>query len=207
MDKDKVYKIKLAVGENEKYIYDNDIEFDSYDEEFSYLPITVKVVEIDIDKDIEKIVAYFEGLYFDVDYINEHNESIFNILDMINVDTCGIYENLFESDGIVKDEYISMCDNFFYLDRIYVNKEYRNRGFAKLLLNKMDEIIRKMARLDIGLIVTCCQNFESVDGEEKMIRDNKELKQKLISLYENTGFKRTNSDIDSIYLVKMIDFE
>lgn len=201
----KVYKLNLIVGTNEKvFCSEEDFDFSLFDEELSYVPLTVQLVEVDVDNDAEKVIGYFDGYYFDIDYINEHGASIFSVLDMISGDTCGAYDTLFDSDEMLKDEYSSICDNFFYLDRIYIEKEYRNRGYAKKLLKNMDKIISKMAKLEIGLIVTCCQNFEIENGEEKIIRNDKELKQKLISLYEKTGFEMADNYSDAIYMVKVV---
>ena len=65
-------------------------------------------------------------------------------------DIFGIYETLFE-DGILKEEYETIFGNIFYIHRIYINKEYRNKGYAKMLLNNLNNIITNILKYYCGL--------------------------------------------------------
>ena len=48
---------------------------------------------------------------------------------------------------MIKKEYESMWPNVFYIERLYVEKEYRNKGYAKALLN---EIMNERERELVG---------------------------------------------------------
>lgn len=198
-------EIKVNVGYPEiaLYRYPSKIDFSDLSESLSYCPVTIELVETNESESKQKTIASLFGYFYDVEYMYNYGQSIFDAFDMISGDTCELYNVLFDRNGYIKDEYESFCDNVFYIDRLYVEKDYRNKGYAKLMLNQIGEIIKYVAKLNIGIIAVCAQPFEINGNEEKMIKDNKELKRKLIELYKNTGFQETDNTYD--YLVKVFE--
>lgn len=198
-------EIKVNVGYPEiaLYRYPSKIDFSDLSESLSYCSVTIELVETNESESKQKTIASLFGYFYDVGYMYNYGQSIFDAFDMVSGDTCELYNVLFDRDGYIKDEYESFCDNVFYIDRLYVEKDYRNKGYAKLMLNQIGEIIKYVAKLNIGIIAVCAQPFEINGNEEKMIKDNKELKRKLIELYKNTGFQETDNTYD--YLVKVFE--
>lgn len=198
-------EIKVNVGYPEiaLYRYPSKIDFSDLSESLSYCTVTIELVETNESESKQKTIASLFGYFYDVEYMYNYGQSIFDAFDMVSGDTCELYNVLFDRDGYIKDEYESFCDNVFYIDRLYVEKDYRNKGYAKLMLNQIGEIIKYVAKLNIGIIAVCAQPFEINGNEEKMIKDNKELKRKLIELYKNTGFQETDNTYD--YLVKVFE--
>ena len=198
-------EIKVNVGYPEiaLYRYPSKIDFSYLSESLSYCPVTIELVETNESESKQKTIASLFGYFYDVKYMYNYGQSIFDAFDMVSWDTFELYNFLFDRDGYIKDEYESFCDNVFYIDRLYVEKDYRNKGYAKLMLNQIGEIIKYVAKLNIGIIAVCAQPFEINGNEEKMIKDNKELKRKLIELYKNTGFQETDNTYD--YLVKVFE--
>ena len=198
-------EIKVSVGYPEiaLYEYPSKIDFSNSSELLSYCPVTIELVETNESESKQKTIASLFGYFYDVEYMYNYGQSIFDAFDMVSGDTCELYNVLFDRDGYIKDEYESFCDNVFYIDRLYVEKDYRNKGYAKLMFNQIGEIIKYVAKLNIGIIAVCAQPFEINGNEEKMIKDNKELKRKLIELYKNTGFQETDNTYD--YLVKVFE--
>lgn len=198
-------EIKVNVGYPEiaLYRYPSKIDFSDLSESLSYCTVTIELVETNESESKQKTIASLFGYFYDVEYMYNYGQSIFDAFDMVSGDTCELYNVLFDRNGYIKDEYESFCDNVFYIDRLYVEKDYRNKGYAKLMLNQIGEIIKYVAKLNIGIIAVCAQPFEINGNEEKMIKDNKELKRKLIELYKNTGFQETDNTYD--YLVKVFE--
>ena len=198
-------EIKVNVGYPEiaLYRYPSKIDFSDLSESLSYCPVTIELVETNESESKQKTIASLFGYFYDVEYMYNYGQSIFDAFDMVSGDTCELYNVLFDRNGYIKDEYESFCDNVFYIDRLYVEKDYRNKGYAKLMLNQIGEIIKYVAKLNVGIIAVCAQPFEINGNEEKMIKDNKELKRKLIELYKNTGFQETDNTYD--YLVKVFE--
>lgn len=198
-------EIKANLGINNVLVNKSleSIDFSDLSEEISYYPVEIGLFEVNEDKEIQNTIAYINGFYYDINYANEFGISLFDVFDMCSGDTMEIYDVLFDEDEKIKKEYQTFEDNIFYLDRIFVKKEYRGKGYAKFLLKQLDEIIKYMLKLNVGIIVVCAQPFEIIDGKEKMIRNNAELTNQLIKLYKNAGFKESKAK--SNYLVKIID--
>ena len=106
-------------------------------------------------------------------------------------------------DDMIKEEYESMWPNVFYIERLYVGKEYRNKGYAKTLLNEISNIIRDILKLNVGQIIVYANPFEVNNGNDEMIKNNKVLSNKLLNLYKTTGFKEI--DDDPSYLIKVCE--
>ncbi len=178
-------------------------EFNELSDLISYYPITMELIEKSDDNDNQKTIVSLSGYFYDMDYIYKYGLSLFDTFDMCSGDTNKLYDILFDGEEKIKIDYQTFSDNIFYLDRIYVEKDYRNKGYAKLLLKQLEDLIKYVFKLNVGIIVVCAQPFEKNGVEEKMIRDDKTLKRKLIELYKNVGFKEINNNYD--YLVKVID--
>ena len=198
-------KVNIGCPEIALFDYPSKIDFNYLSESLSYCPVTIELVETNERETKQKVLASLFGYFFDIEYLYNYNQSIFDAFDMLSGDTCELYNILFDRNGFIKDEYQgeNFCDNVFYIDRLYVEKNYRNRGYAKLLLNQIGEIIKYIAKLNVGIIAVCAQPFERDENGDKMITDNKELKRKLIELYKSTGFKETDNTYD--YLVKVFE--
>lgn len=196
-------KVNIGCPEIALFDYPSKIDFSDLSESLSYCTVTIELVETNESESKQKTIASLFGYFYDAEYMYNYGQSIFDAFDMVSGDTCELYNVLFDRDGYIKDEYESFCDNVFYIDRLYVEKDYRNKGYAKLMLNQIGEIIKYVAKLNIGIIAVCAQPFEINGNEEKMIKDNKELKRKLIELYKNTGFQETDNTYD--YLVKVFE--
>ncbi len=60
-----------------------------------------------------------------------------------------------------------------------------------------------MCKISIGIIIVCAQPFEKDNNKVKMIRDNKELTNKLVNLYKKSGFKEVKYNNKEPYLIKI----
>ena len=163
----------------------------------------MELIEKSDHNDNQRTIVSLSGYFYDMDYIYKYGQNLFDIFDMCSDDTNKLYDILFDEEENIKIDYQTFSDNIFYLDRIYVEKDYRNKGYAKLLLKQLEDLIKYVVKLQVGILVVCAQPFEKDGDGEKMIRDDKVLKRKLIELYKNVGFKETNSNYD--YLVKVIE--
>ncbi len=211
-DEERFFKLEVNFGRSSLNFYNSfkKIDFANFEEELSYFPVDIKLYEVyyqdddnDEQDDNKELIATIDGIFYDMDYAYDYGLNLFNIFDMENGDTALIYDALFDGNRKIKEKYRTYNNNIFYLDRIYVEKKYRNKGYAKLLLNQLDDIVKYMAKLNVGIIVVCSQPFEKEGEEQKMITDDKKLQEKLNLLYKSAGFKKTNNEYN--YLVKVIE--
>lgn len=178
-------------------------DFNDWEEILAYFPIGIKLYENDEQYNNKELIASIDGIFYDMDYVDNYGFNLFDVFDMHSGDTVNIYDILFDEEGQFKEEYETLNNNIFYLERIYVEKKYRKQGYAKLLLNQLEDIIKYVAKLNVGIIVVCSQPFEKEDDHDKMIRKDKELQRKLNDLYERVGFKKTGHKYN--YLTKVIE--
>lgn len=196
--------IELKVDSYNSIGFSSDIkklELDEYWEELSHQNINIELYEVN-DLDEHKNIAYLNGYFYDFNYIYDYGVDLFSTFDEINGDTSNIYNVLFENDEI-KPEFETYCDNIFYIDRIYVKKAYRNKGHAKFILSELENILKYICKINVGIIIVCAQPFEKENNKEKMIRDNKGLTNKLINLYKKSGFKEVKTNNKEPYLIKI----
>ena len=150
-------EIKVEVGYPEIALFKHPtrINFSDSSEQLSYCSVMVKLVKTNEEDSKQEVIATLFGYFFDMEYMYNYGQSIFDAFDMISGDTCELYNILFDRNGFIKDEYQSQnfCDNVFYIDSLYVKNEYRNRGYAKLILNQIGEIIKYIAKLNIGILL------------------------------------------------------
>ena len=194
----KCLKIKYEINDNEFIVYSDEelkkdfTEFYDSDSRLAYSNISIKLVKTDFDDSFESEILRIDGILFDVEFMVNNGFNQFMVYDSIDGDTLELYETFYEDD-MLKDEYYSMLSpNIFYLDRLYVNQEYRNKGYATIMLNKLADILKHVLKLNIGLICIYSQPFE-IKG--KMINnvDDKELAIKLHTLYEKCGYIPVNN--------------
>lgn len=181
-------------------IYFDNKQLEIDDESVCSYRIDINVIEKDLDTMKEKTIASLKGVYFDLAYAMDNGISTYDVFDMYSADTFAFYEILYEDD-MIKKEYESMWPNVFYIERLYVEKEYRNKGYAKALLNEISNIIRDILKLNVGQIIVYANPFEVNNGNDEMIKNNKVLNNKLLNLYKTTGFKEIDDNPN--YLIKI----
>ena len=183
--------LRVNVDYPKLLLNDKEIDYDDYE----LLGIYTTNIEL-IEKKTNKTIGYLIGKYIDLDYIYNNEISVLDVFEL-DGDIFGIYETLFE-DGILKEEYEAIFGNIFYIHRIYINKEYRNNGYAKMLLNNLNNIITNILKYNVGIIVVYPSAFEDND---QFIKD-RNINNKLISLYESCGFNKID---DSNYFIKIVN--
>ena len=172
----------------------NKLDWGSYSDFLAVITATIKLV----DKN-NKTICYLNGMYFDLDYMYEEGVSIFDTFDFYT-DALGIYENMFDSNGDIILDTDTLSNNIFYINRLYVEKEHRNKGYASLILNNIENIIRYIFKFKVDYIVLLPQSFEKSDKGIECY--NVENLQKLVNFYKKNGFKELNDS--SGYLVKIV---
>ena len=197
---DKNVFIRTNINIPDIYFDNKHLEID--DELVCNYRIDINVIEKDLDTMKEKTIASLKGVYFDLAYAMDNGISAYDVFDMYSADTFNFYEILYEDD-FIKEEYESIWPNVFYVERLYVEKEYRNKGYAKALLNEINNIIRDILKLNVGQIIVYANPFKVNNGADEMIRNNNYLIEKLLKLYKTTGFEEI--DNDPRYLIKVCE--
>lgn len=180
------------------------IDFQDYQEEicstFSGINLYKVTEEYYEDENCPKeLVAIIYGRYFDIFYAQNNGVSLYDVFDMPDGDSASLIPYLLDEDGEIKDEYYSLFNNAYYLDRIYVEEKFRGQGYASFLLKNLPEILMYLVKIEYGIIIVQAQPFDTVDGESIMDYKNKERTERLIKLYEKNGFSRIGNSNYLIY--------
>ena len=127
--------------------------------------------------------------------------SIFDLFDLIDSEKQGVYKYLFDDDE-PNSNYVGMDRDVLYIDKIFIEKKYRNMGIGSKLVEELPRLIKQILKLRPGCIVLLANPFEIEVDELKPTREKKKI-EKLIEFYTRNGFQRIK---DTQYLVKNMDF-
>lgn len=174
--------------EKSLYIY----EYDSYWQSV-YIDILGSIKEGEFD-DFEDIkLGFLHGTYFKIDDMDNEGISKFDVFDSISQETYEVYSNLFNSDDIQKEDVIGINGNVFSVDRLYIEKEYRDCGIGRRVIKDLEKILQYSLNCKVGNFILLPSAIEKVGGNLKQVSDEMEyvtLTKRLEKFYRNIGFKK-----------------
>ena len=206
MENKKVYKINYSMWDDDFTFSAEDLKLPFgkiYDCEtlFGYKYIFIELVETDYNNTFINTILKIKGILFDNEFIMNNHLNFFEIYDSIDGDVYSLYDAFFE-DNHLKDKYYSISSpNIFYLDRLWVNKEYRNQGYATTILKQLYDILKYYIKLNVGVIAIYAQPYDIIDNSIENVIDE-DLSKKLYSLYEKCGY---DSIKGTSYFYKMVE--
>ncbi len=188
----KYLKIKYSIGDGEFELTEKELKgqlSDIYDpeERIVYKNVGIRLMESDKENSDGNEILWIRGILFDDEYMINNGIDSFEVYDSISGDTYDLYETIYDDDSLKEEYYSILSSNIFYLDRIYVNKEYRNNGYATNILNKLDEILRYILKLNVGLVIIYSKPFELTSNGMNNVNDHK-VQKRLDKLYEKCGY-------------------
>ena len=161
------------------------------------------IYEADEDFNKTEKIGQIEMTYMDIWLAESLDYSIFMLFDMIDADKQDVGRYLFDSYQEKNDNYVGMDKDVLYIDKIYIEKKYRNKGLGRKIVQELPRMVRSILKLRPGCLVLLANPFEMEEGELVANRDKEKI-EKLIEFYVNNGFERIE---DTQYLVKNMDFE
>lgn len=192
------YSTSLLVPDDTKLI-----DFKDYEEQLISTEACINLYIYDEEIEENKtLVATIKGRYLDIEYAINHGISLYDVFDEIDADTSSLTPYLLDEDGDIKSDYFTLSNNIYYLDRIEVKEKYRGKGYAKLLLKNLEGILSYVAKISVGIIVIQAQPYDIVDGKEIMDYKDTKRKERLIQLYETSGYQRIGT---SNYLISVVE--
>ena len=168
-----------------------------YLEDLSSTESDIKLYEVTYNEEFEEekkeLIATIEGRFFDIIYAINNEINLFEVFDMPDQVSANLIPYLLDDDGDIKDEFNSLNLNIFYLDNIYVEKKYRNKGYATFILNNLADILTYICKISVGTIIIEPVPLEKVNNEYHYNPEDQEMIDKLIQLCEKSGYKRINN--------------
>lgn len=144
--------------------------------------------------DFEDIkLGFLHGTYFKIDDMDNESISKFDVFDSISQETYDVYSNLFDSHGIEKEGRIGINGNIFSIDRLYIEKEYRNCGIGRKVITDLEKVLQYSLNCKVGNFILLPSAIEKVGKSLKQVDDEKAydtLTKRLHKFYRSIGFKK-----------------
>lgn len=180
--------IRIKTGYDENYFAKKETKLDiiSNSDTLSYYPVEIELRKIISNEDSD-LVAKINGFYFDLDYMLDEEVNLFSIFDSIDQNTHELYSILFK-ENYYKEDYEVLNPNLFNLYNIIIEEDYNNIEYFKLIINSLGDILRYVAKLNVGVISSRISNFELKENLRKIFLANdyislKENKDYLLKIY------------------------
>lgn len=192
-----------GAGSGEAYgdIIDEELDISCSDESLLNQKYFLTIYKTDEELIKQERIGKIEMTYMDVLMAEETGWSIFDLFDLIDSEKQGVYKYLFDDDE-PNSNYVGMDRDVLYIDKIFIEKKYRNMGIGSKLVEELPRLIKQILKLRPGCIVLLANPFEIEVDELKPTREKKKI-EKLIEFYTRKGFQRIK---DTQYLVKNMDF-
>lgn len=192
-----------GAGSGEAYgdIIDEELDISCSDESLLNQKYFLTIYKTDEELIKQERIGKIEMTYMDVLMAEETGWSIFDLFDLIDSEKQGVYKYLFDDDE-PNSNYVGMDRDVLYIDKIFIEKKYRNMGIGSKLVEELPRLIKQIIKLRPGCIVLLANPFEIEVDELKPTREKKKI-EKLIEFYTRNGFQRIK---DTQYLVKNMDF-
>ena len=212
LDKEKLNKVGLDYitlqvfrGRNDIYGIDSNIEdainFQEPNEKYT-IDIWIDIVGIKKNSDEEVKIGKLKGNYFESEMLID-DCSFYEICDCEGADLEPLAAVITDSEGYIKESICKYNENLMYIDRIYIEKEYRGAGIATFVIESLNELLQYTIDLNPNVYILLPKPQEKDNkGDVHNIEDQiqKEIfMQKLIKLYKKLGFKKIRN---SNYMIK-----
>lgn len=105
-----------------------------------------------------------------------------------------IAENICDNNGKIKEEY-AVNEKFVILDNIFIEPEYRNKGYGTLAVKHLFTTLNDAYNWKIGTIVVYASAYDFDDIEEANIDILNNNSEKLIKFYQKSKFEHIGNNV------------
>lgn len=212
LDKEKLNKVgldyislKVSRGRNNIYCIDSNMEdainFQEPNEKY-VINIWIDIIGIKKDSDEEIEIGKLEGNYFEAEVIID-DYSFYDICDCKGADLEPLAAAITDSEGYIKESICEFDENLMYIDRIYIEEEYRGAGIASFVIESLNEVLQYTTELNPNVYILLPKPQEKDEnGKIGNMKDEQQKEicmEKLLKLYKKLGFKKIRN---SNYMIK-----
>ena len=165
-------------------------------EEFSPILLAFNGNATTWDDDAEEIaVARIKGQRVDIALARQTHDDLQDLFDSISPEISDLGAHIISNNNCFveccsKDEpETTPCSSLVYIEEIWVDPAYRNRGIGTEMLRRMSQVV------DLNHALVALKAFPIIDGEEER---TPELKKQLKHFYSKLGFRHSGEH----YMVK-----
>ena len=134
-----------------------------------------------------------------------NDENFYDLCDSVSGDLKDIASAICGKSGAILKRYLSgksEYENVFILDKLSINKEYRNHGIGSVIMKNLPDMIRY--QFDAGsTIFLCASDYESAAQYGFESEEYEQGKNRLIRFYKKFGYRVVKDNI-MVYTQKSI---
>lgn len=212
LDKEKLNQVGLdyisldvSRGRNRIYCIDSNINnaINNIEPDSKYIiNVDIDIIGIKIDSDEEVKIGKVEGNYFESDMVID-DYTFYAMCDDKGADLEPLASAITDREGYIKESICKFYENLMYIDRIYIEEEYRGVGIASFVIESLNEVLQYTTELEPNVYILLPKPQEKdKDGQIGNMEDGEQKEicmQKLIKLYKRLGFKKIRN---TNYMIK-----
>lgn len=180
-----------------------DIWFEAMPPEIKYAACFKIEILVENHSGFTTNIGFVEGTYFEPEQWQFDVDSFLYLCDAISGELYGMAESVTTQKGSVKHSICPPDRSIMYIDRIYIEEEYRKCGIGTYIFENLSALMRRSLNWDPYVcILTPYTQIKLPDGTLTNECEDMEVKKaKLIQFYKQIGFTQIkNSD----YMYKKI---
>lgn len=155
----------------------------------------LNIYKTDDDMEEKEKIGKIEITYMDVWMTEEVGMEIFDLFDLIDSEKQGVYQYLYDGEE-PNDEYVGMYRDVIYIDKVFIEKKYRNLGIGSVIIQELPRLIRNILKLRPGCIVLLANPFEIEEKEmvsTKIKRKYNKNTKKVLTFVIKRGYNEYNN--------------
>ena len=180
------------------------IKTQDYEDKY-VINVFISVFATNLDTEEKVGIGKITGRFFESEMVMD-DASFYDVCDSIDTDLEHMAAAIVGEDGCIKEEICEIDENLMYIDRIYINEEFRGLGIASYILSSLNDILEYSVNLSPSVLILLPAPQEiGKDGLLQEARDeemNKKNKRRLFRLYERLRFEKLEY---SNYMIKKVD--
>ena len=143
-----------------------------------------------IENTNKDLIATIKGTYFDIIYIIENDLNLYKILNK-KIKESTLLENLLDHYGEIRGQYLSSFLNLYFIDKISIEKKYKNQNYDILLLSNIIKILMFKDKKMIGNVIIKPElDYKIKENSTIEYYKYEDKLNKLINAYKKCGFEK-----------------
>ena len=172
------------------------------DEDKYIINVFISIFATNLDNREKVEIGKLTGNFFESEIMMD-DISFYSLCDSISTDLEHMASAIVAEDEFIKDDICEYDENLMYIDRIYIEENYRGLGIGSYVINSLNDILEYSVNLSPEVLILLPAPQEiGEDGLLQEIRDKKIKEQeekKLLKLYKKLGFEKLDN---SNYMIK-----
>lgn len=147
--------VRVYASKRIEYIYEETAEWKGKLEpqEKYLIPTHISIYGMNLYTDEEKEIVVIRAYFFEPEILIE-DSSFWEVCDAESGDLEAMAEAITDEGLSISEEICSENASIFYIDEIFMDKEYRNLDIGSYVIQNLDEFLFFSSNLNIGTIVT-----------------------------------------------------